>query len=86
MGIDTDKIGIVADPAFLIHDTGPGHPESPDRLKAVEEAINEISDDIVRIKAREASREELLLVHSPKYVERILSLNPGGLIMLDADP
>ncbi len=85
MRIDTDKIGIVTDPAFLLHDTGPGHPESPDRLKAVEEAINEISDDIVRIKAREASREELLLVHRLEYVERILSLNPGGLIMLDAD-
>ena len=83
--IDTDKIGILTDKSFLLHDTGPGHPESPDRLKAVEEAINEISDDIVRIKAREASREELLLVHRPEYVERILSLDPGGLIMLDAD-
>lgn len=85
MRIDTDKIGIVTDPAFLLHDTGPWHPESPDRLKAVEDAIGEISEEIIRIEAREASREELLLVHNPEYVERILSLNPGGLIMLDAD-
>ncbi len=85
MRIDTDKIGIVTDKSFLLHDTGPGHPESPDRLKAVEEAISEIPEEIVMVNAREASREELLLVHNPEYVERILSLDPGGLIMLDAD-
>ncbi|MEE8418446.1 MAG: histone deacetylase [candidate division Zixibacteria bacterium] len=83
--IDSDKIGIVTDSAFLLHDTGPGHPESPDRLKAVEEAISEISEETVELEAREASRQELLLVHTPEYVERILSLDPGGLIMLDAD-
>lgn len=83
--IDTDKIGILTDKSFLLHDTGPGHPESPDRLKAVGEAISEISEETVELKAREASRQELLLVHTPEYVERILSLNPGELIMLDAD-
>ncbi len=83
--IDSDKIGIVTDPVFLLHDTGPGHPESPDRLKAVREAISEISEETVELEAREASREELLLVHTPEYIERILSLDPGGLIMLDAD-
>jgi acetoin utilization deacetylase AcuC-like enzyme len=83
--MDTDKIGIVTDPAFLLHETGPGHPESPDRLKAIEEAISIVSDDIITIEAREASREELLLVHRPEYVDRILSLNPRGIIMLDAD-
>ena len=83
--IDTDKIGILTDKSFLLHDTGPGHPESPDRLKAVGEAISEISEETVEFKAREASRQELLLVHTPEYVERILSLNPRGLIMLDAD-
>jgi acetoin utilization deacetylase AcuC-like enzyme len=40
---------------------------------------------MVAIKAREASREELHLVHNPEYVERILNLNPGGIVMLDAD-
>ena len=83
--IDSDKTRIVTDPAFLLHDTGLGHPESPDRLKAVGEAISEISEETVELEAREASRQELLLVHTPEYVERILSLNPGGLIMLDAD-
>ena len=83
--IDTDKIGILTDESFLLHDTGPGHPESPDRLKAVEEAISEIPEEIVMVNAREANREELLLVHNSEYVEKILSLNPGGLIMLDAD-
>lgn len=83
--MDTDKIGIVTDPAFLLHDTGPGHPESPDRLKAIEEAMSMVSDDTIAIKAREASRDELLLVHRPEYVDRILSLNPRGIIMLDSD-
>lgn len=76
---------MLTDESFLLHDTGPGHPESPDRLKAVAEAISEISEGTVEIKAREASRQELLLVHTPEYVERILSLDPEGLIMLDAD-
>lgn len=83
--IEKDKIGFVSDTSFFLHDTGPGHPESPDRLKAVGEAISELSEETVELKAREASREELLLVHTPEYVDRILSLNPRGLIMLDAD-
>ena len=42
------RVGIVTHPAFLEHDMGPGHPESPERLRAIL-AMLESSGDHVQI-------------------------------------
>jgi acetoin utilization deacetylase AcuC-like enzyme len=76
---------VVYDEIFHRHDTGPWHPESPQRLKAVEGAIEGLADKIVRIPPREASREDLLLVHSPEYIERIFNIDKSEIVMLDPD-
>ena len=36
-------VGLVADPGFELHDTGPGHPESPARLQALLTAIDPLA-------------------------------------------
>ncbi len=64
--------GIVTDDAFLAHDTGPGHPERPDRLRAVGRLLESgPREDLVSIPARDATVEELAAVHESEHVERV---------------
>jgi acetoin utilization deacetylase AcuC-like enzyme len=79
------KIGIVYDPAYLKHDTGPEHPETAARLLVIEEAIKSIGDCGVKIPARPATRDELLLVHTPEYVDHILNLQINERVTLEMD-
>jgi acetoin utilization deacetylase AcuC-like enzyme len=65
--------GLLLDARFEAHETGPGHPESPGRIRAVARALSGAgwTDDLVSIPAREASVEELCLAHEPAYVELV---------------
>ncbi len=78
---------LVSHPACLNHLTPPGHPERPDRLRAIEEAL---SDERFQILAREqapmAEAEIIALVHPKDYIEAIRSASPSeGMVRLDAD-
>ena len=79
------RIGIAYHESFAKHDTGPWHPESAERLKAVLDAIVETGIEFMKIEPREATREELALVHSRTYIDAIMSLNPDEIVMLDPD-
>jgi acetoin utilization deacetylase AcuC-like enzyme len=76
-------------PSSLEHDPRqglPGHPEQPDRLRAIEAAMAE--RDWLGWERREApaaSEEDLLLVHTPEHVERIRELCRSGGGAIDAD-
>jgi acetoin utilization deacetylase AcuC-like enzyme len=76
-------------PACLEHDPRqglPGHPEQPDRLRAIETALAE--RDWLGWERREAPRateEELTLVHPRGHVERIRDLSRSGGGPIDAD-
>jgi len=74
-------------PACLEHDTGPGHPERRERLEAILAALEDESfQNLFRVAAPQASREQLALVHPRPYVDRILEVAPkAGSIRLDAD-
>ncbi len=74
--------------ACLGHDTGPGHPERADRLRAIWRALEHPDFQAVRREEPPAaSRAQLELVHPAAYVERILSIRPAAphLQPLDAD-
>jgi acetoin utilization deacetylase AcuC-like enzyme len=79
------QLGIVFDPVYLLHNPGPWHPESPRRLAAVMEAIGSLQFDEIAIPAREAKRDDLLLIHTPEYVNRILALDIKDIVHLDVD-
>lgn len=79
------RIGVAYHESFARHDTGSWHPESPERLKAILEVIVDQGIDFVKIEPREASKEELTLVHAAEYIESILSLNHNEIVMLDPD-
>ena len=60
-------------PSSLCHETGAGHPESPDRLVAIGGAMAGI-DGVVAAEAEPAESGELLRVHASPYVRRVLAL------------
>ncbi len=71
--------------ACLAHRPGPGHPESPQRLVAVLDALR--SDAFADLQWRDAplgSREQVLLVYRPRYLDQVEALSPAqGLKLLD---
>jgi acetoin utilization deacetylase AcuC-like enzyme len=73
--------------ACLAHDTGPGHPESPARLAAVLEALDDPKfASLARIEAPLATREQLARVHDRALVDALLDTQiESGLRRLDPD-
>ena len=71
---------------MLAHRPGQGHPESPERLRAVLEALADAGLDLDRRQATEASVADLERLHPAAYVARLLEASPAsGLNQLDAD-
>lgn len=78
---------LVTHHACLDHDTGPGHPESVERLRAVLAALEDPAFQFLqRHEAPLASVEQIARVHDRAYVERTLATIPDyGYRALDAD-
>lgn len=82
------RTALVTHPACIDHDTGAGHPERPDRLKAVLRAlVGPAFAELRREVAPAATVEQLTRVHPERHVRAILAVrpNPGDHILLDAD-
>ena len=74
--------------ACLRHRMGDGHPERPERLRAIEEGLRAsgLADAVVRAEAAAATREELLRVHEAAHLDELERLSPPeGLVWLDPD-
>ncbi|MDP3659549.1 histone deacetylase family protein [Phenylobacterium sp.] len=69
------------------HRPGAGHPERPERLRAVIDALDDASDlDLEAFDAPLIEAADLARVHDPRYVEAIVGAAPAsGRLMLDAD-
>ncbi|MGN6367055.1 MAG: histone deacetylase family protein [Phycisphaerae bacterium] len=65
------KTALLMDPLFKHHDTGPFHPESPDRLTAIENALAPLVPQLLPIPARDATDDELTLVHAHAYLDQL---------------
>ena len=82
------KTGLVYHPAFLEHDMGPGHPESPNRLRAIMQQLEEsgTAARLTRIEPRRAEEEWITQIHSPSYVASLNRQAPtNGRVSLDPD-
>jgi acetoin utilization deacetylase AcuC-like enzyme len=62
---------VVYDELYRRHLAGIGHPESPDRVAAVARFLEEHGLFAERTAARDASDEELALVHPRAYIDRV---------------
>lgn len=59
--------GVHFSPAYEAHDTGPGHPESPERYRVLCAALEELPETIVRLPSRAATTAEILSAHEGYY-------------------
>ena len=73
--------------ACLDHLTPAGHPERPDRLRAIEQALaDERFQSLRRVEAPRADKAAIERVHPKGYVDAIEEASPEeGLVRLDAD-
>ena len=78
-------VRVYTHPACLSHETGAGHPERPQRLTAVTEALRDAFDDLDWQQAPRAGRAELLRVHTPGLLARVLDTQAAGVVALDPD-
>jgi acetoin utilization deacetylase AcuC-like enzyme len=78
---------LVTHPACLDHLNPAGHPERPDRLRAIAQVLEgERFQDLARVEAPKAEIETIGLCHPRDYIEAIKEATPAkGLTRLDAD-
>jgi acetoin utilization deacetylase AcuC-like enzyme len=64
------RTGLLYDERFALHKTGPGYPESPDRLTAVLSGLKNpgLLDKLIPVPATAAKLKWIEKVHSPKYI------------------
>ena len=82
------KTGLVYHPAYLDHDMGAGHPESPNRLRAILQQLERsgTAGRVRKIEPRKAEDEWITQIHSPSYVAALNTHQPAsGRVALDAD-
>lgn len=74
---------------FLAHDTGPGHPESPARLQAIDQALAAVALENLQAVSAPIPNDieaKLGLIHTPAMIERVLTGIPDhGFSYFDAD-
>ncbi|MBW2603696.1 MAG: histone deacetylase [Deltaproteobacteria bacterium] len=80
-----NKTGYLHDERYLLHDTGPDHPETPDRLRAVYQGIKDadLLSELTIIQASRADLKWVETVHAKNYIERFEAACRSGNSMFD---
>ena len=67
------RTGLLYDERFLLHITGPGHPEAPDRLIVLQTALEKagLLPKLIPIPATPAKMEWIEKVHAPRYIYKL---------------
>src|ERR1051325_7621209 len=79
---------IVHHPVFEKHDTGPQHPERPERYRVIIDALRgdgELWKNVVEIEANEARRSDIQACHTPQHFKHVEEAVREGRGYLDAD-
>jgi acetoin utilization deacetylase AcuC-like enzyme len=72
----------IAHPASLDHQTPIGHPERPDRIRAIERALEkERFTSLIREQAPMAEMESLALAHPEDYIVRLRDITVSSSIL-----
>ncbi len=79
-------VALFTHPSGLAHDTGEGHPECADRLRAVLRALEAPEFELLlREAAPPASEDQLKAAHGAEYVATILALPQDAVTQIDGD-
>lgn len=79
---------LIHHPIYEKHDTGQGHPETPERYRVVIDAIKadpELGKNLVEITPEKASKGVVQAAHAPQHFKRVEEAFAEGLDRLDAD-
>lgn len=71
---------LITHPSFVAHDTGPGHPERPDRMRAIDKVLShELFAALKREEAplRDDVEDQIALAHPSAYIEWVKSARPA---------
>ncbi len=82
------RVGLVYDPAYVEHEMGAHHPESPERLHAICARLRSsgIWDQLTPITTRPAERKWVEQVHASSYLDTLTRRSPShGYTSLDPD-
>jgi acetoin utilization deacetylase AcuC-like enzyme len=80
------RTALVIDDRFQAHDPGPGHPESPARIRAILDVLSQYHrPGLVTLEPRPATRDELALIHAPSHIERVAATAGQRHYAFDAD-
>ena len=74
------KTGFLYDERYLLHDTGPNHPEVPERLQAIYQGIKEadLLSKLTLIQASRADFKWIETVHDKNYIQRFKAACRSG--------
>lgn len=81
-----NTIGIVCHEDYLLHDTGPEHPERPDRLEAIVRHLNQagVLQELKQLCPVPASLDWVQKVHPTSYIKMIERRCVAGETVLDS--
>ena len=79
--------GVVWDPVYLEHVTDAGHPDHPRRLRRLYDCLagSSTAGRFITVPPRCASDQEILMVHSPAYLNKVKATVGKGAAALSAD-
>ena len=79
------NVGIVLDERFTRHDTGPAHPERPDRLRAITTHLTEtgLRDKLDSIEPVSATVDQIAAIHPTAYIDRVREACETGAPVMD---
>lgn len=80
------RVGLLLDPRFERHDTGPGHPERPERLQSIRRRFDErgLPGRCLPLTAEPVDDALLRRVHDPAHVDRVDAASASGARLLDS--
>ncbi len=78
---------LISHPSFLDHRTPEGHPERPDRLRAVNQVLEQERFQLLRrLDAPKATHDDVLRAHPAELIDALEAALPvSGLAVIDAD-
>jgi acetoin utilization deacetylase AcuC-like enzyme len=85
--VEADDHPFPIHPASLLHDTTLGHPERPDRIRAITRALGQDRfAALLRRSAEPAPLDTVALAHPREWVDAIVAASPErGFVQVDAD-
>jgi acetoin utilization deacetylase AcuC-like enzyme len=80
------RVALYDHPLFREHDSGPGHPERPERLDALRRGLREagVEERLLLLEPPAATPEQILRIHSEAHLARIAA-TAGRTVAFDPD-